>query len=38
MRIDKGRRDIMKEIYGRIEKYNKGGVSAYLEINPNNLN
>ena len=38
MRIDRGRRDITKDIYGRIEKYNKGTVSTYIEINPNNLN
>ena len=37
MRIDENRKDVLSKIFYVINKYNSRKISAYLEINPNNL-
>ncbi len=37
MRILPGRDDIINRVFTETDKYNNGAVSAYIEINPNNL-
>ena len=38
MRIDVNRSDIIDDVFYTVNKYNKGNVTVYLEVNSNNLN